>query len=83
MEYCLHKITRLVPVGCEQQGNLWDTLVSCLAPEHFAGWFPDLLWKTRIVSQQPFLAAAAMTRVLHVFHCLPRRHSCHHPSSLG
>lgn len=36
VEYCLHKITRLVPAGWEQQGNLWDTLVSCIAPEHFA-----------------------------------------------
>lgn len=52
MDYCLHKITRLVPAGWEQQGSLWDTLVSCLAPEHFASWFPDLLWKRCLLSRQ-------------------------------
>lgn len=72
MDYCLHKITRLVPAGWEQQGSLWDTLVSCLAPEHFASWFPDLLWKRCLLSRQPSLAAPAMTRVLHLFHRLPR-----------
>lgn len=71
VDYCLHKITRLAPAGWEQQGSLWDTLVSCLAPGRFASWFPDLLWRC-LVSQQPFLAAPATTGVLHRFHHLPR-----------
>lgn len=34
--------------------------MSCVASEHFASWFLEVLWRTRLVSQQPFLAALAM-----------------------
>lgn len=78
MDYCLHKICRLVPAGWKQSGSLWDTLMSCLAPEHFASLFPDLLWRTCLLSQQPFLVAPAMTGILHLSHCLAGD-----PSSLG